>query len=75
MSAGVTTMARPTTPQPAVSGEAVRCARCGQILCLYQDGALWLRHRGLTLLIEGLTPAQRARIWCPNCWKETEIAA
>lgn len=68
-------MTEQTQSPPTPIGESVRCTRCGQILCLYQDGALWVRHRGLTLLIEGLTSAQRARAWCAKCTKENEIAA
>jgi len=62
---------RPTTPTPI--GQPVKCQRCNHMLGIVAPGAYWSRHAGRTLLIEGLTEAQRIRVWCESRSKENAV--
>ncbi len=64
---------RPTEPTPTAA--AACCSRCGRTLGVVSPGRYWLRHAGRTVLIEGLTEAQRITVWCDRCGKEQALAA
>lgn len=56
-----------------VDSHAVKCQRCNHMLGIVAPGAYWSRHAARTLLIEGLTEAQRIRVWCESCNKENAV--
>ncbi len=73
MNAGVTTMARPTTPQPAVSGDTAPffCRRCDnpRPLGIVSPGRYWMRNNGRTVLVEG----GMVKVWCEKCGGEHDL--
>lgn len=72
----VMTMEPPTYTATIDDAGTARCSRCRQTLAMLSDsGHLWIKHQGLTVLVEGITAAQRVRVWCHRCSKEQAIAA